>query len=131
MIGLIFPTEQRSCRGIISCYLNLLKNLDIFVFMNVYEMYILNECKFGFYIVRDSWGFTVAKVIKIEGVTEGKVIPGKAPYFGNPKVFAEFYKTPNIRELEGIAISDICNSSNLTNEGEVSCPGTGGYSMLN
>lgn len=93
-------------------------------------MYIANGCKFGFFIVRDSWGFTLAKIVRIDGVTDGEMIPGKAPYFGNPKVYAEFYKTPNIRESEGVAISQICNSSNMTNEGEISCPGTGGYKLF-
>ncbi len=98
--------------------------------MNIYEMYIKNAYKFGFFIVRDSWGFTVAKIIRIEGVTEGEMIPGKAPYFGNPKVYGEFYKTPNIRELVGAPIAQICTPSNLSNEGEISCPGTGGYSLI-
>lgn len=98
--------------------------------MNVYEMYILNGCKFGFYIVRDSWGFTVAKITGIEGVKEGNMIPGKAPYFGNPKVIAEFYKTPNISKITNENVSSFCTEENRTNNGEISCPGTGGYTLF-
>lgn len=98
--------------------------------MNVYEMYILNGCKFGFYIVRDSWGYTVAKITGIEGVTEGNIIPGKAPYFGNIKVNAVFYKTPNICELTTDNVASYCIEEYKTNNGEIICPGTGGYSMF-
>ena len=73
-----------------------------------------------FYIVRNSWGNTIAKVIGIEGVIEGEEISGTKPYHGNPKVIAEFYKQPK---------KENCHSGNLDNVSEVSCPGTFAYSM--
>lgn len=51
--------------------------------MNIYEMYIKNGCRFGFYVHRNSWRPNrYAKVISIEDVVEGKMIEGNPPYFG-------------------------------------------------
>jgi hypothetical protein len=44
--------------------------------MNIYEMYYENDKQFGFWIKRNSWGNTIAKVIGIEGVIEGEEISG-------------------------------------------------------
>lgn len=88
--------------------------------MNIYEMYYENDKQFGFWIKRNSWGNTIAKVIGIEGVIEGEEISGSKPYHGNPKVIAEFYKQPK---------KENCHSGNLDNVSEVSCPGTFAYSM--
>ena len=88
--------------------------------MNVYEMYYANEKKFGFFIQRNSWGNTIAKVISIEGVVEGEEIPGRKPYHNNVKVMAEFYKEGN---------KNNCHSGNLDNISEISCPGNYSYSM--
>lgn len=59
---------------------------------NIYQMYIENRCKFGFYVSRNSWSNKkYAKVIAIEDVEEGKMIDGDPPYFnrkyptGHPK----------------------------------------------
>ena len=50
-------------------------------------MYHDNNCLFGFYVTRDSWAsWRKAKVMSIEGVTEGKKIKGREPYYNNPKV---------------------------------------------
>jgi hypothetical protein len=89
--------------------------------MNIYEMYYENDKQFGFWIKRNYWANTIAKVISIEGVIEGGEIGGSKPYHGNPKVIAEFY---NQSEKEN------CHSGNLEHVTEVSCPGTFGYSML-
>lgn len=83
-------------------------------------MYYANGKKFGFWIQRDSWGNTIARVVSIEGVTEGQEINGKKPYHGNPKVFAEFYKEED---------KNNCHAGNLDNISEVSCPGNYSYSM--
>jgi len=58
-------------------------------------MYYSNYFKFGYWIIRDTWKNYAAKIIRIEGVTEGEGIKGRSPYFGNPKVYAEFYKREN------------------------------------
>jgi hypothetical protein len=84
-------------------------------------MYYANEKKFGFFIQRDSWGNTIAKVISIEGVIEGEEIPGIKPYHNNIKVIAEFYKEDD---------KNNCHSGNLNNISEISCPGNYSYNML-
>jgi hypothetical protein len=49
---------------------------------NIFQMYVANGCKCGFFITRNSWSNEkYAKVIKIDGVEEGKMIDGEAPYF--------------------------------------------------
>ena len=51
--------------------------------INIYQMYVKNNCKFGFYVRRDSWRpdrFT--KVVAIQWVEDGKMIKGEPPYFG-------------------------------------------------
>ena len=55
-------------------------------------MYIENDCKFGFFVTRNSWSDQkYAMVVGIDGVEEGKMIVGKPPYFtrkyplGHPK----------------------------------------------
>lgn len=49
---------------------------------NIYQMYMENGCKFGFFITRDSWrADRYAMVVGIDGVEEGKPIEGQPPYF--------------------------------------------------
>jgi len=51
--------------------------------LNIYQMYIQNGCRLGFYVYRNSWRpGRYAKVVSIEGVEESKMIEGKPPYFG-------------------------------------------------
>jgi hypothetical protein len=83
--------------------------------MNVYQMYAHHEHQVGFWIVRDSWGNTLAQVSEIEGATAGQKLPGRAPYHGNPRVFADFYNT---------------SGKLLSQRSEVSCPGTYAYDMV-
>lgn len=83
-------------------------------------MYYANNKKFNFYIQRNTWEYTIAKVISIEGVIEGKEIPGKAPYYNNPIVMAEFYKEE---------YKENCNKDNINNISEVNCPGNFSYDM--
>ena len=89
--------------------------------MNIYEMYYENDKQFGFWIKRFSWEHTVAKVVNIVGVEEGQDIPGNKPYYGNRKVYAEFYKEKD---------KDKCHSGNIDNVSEVRSPGTGSYEMI-
>ncbi|RSK45482.1 hypothetical protein [Hymenobacter rigui] len=83
--------------------------------MNVYQMYAHNGHQVGFWIVRDSWGNTLARVIEIEGATAGHKLPGRAPYHGNPRVLADFYST---------------SGKLLSQRSEVSCPGTYAYDLV-
>ncbi len=82
--------------------------------MNIYQMYHKNGCKFGFIVQRHSWGNTIAEVTGIEGVQEGEKIKGRPPYYGNPVVYASFYKN-------GIFVSEWT---------ELSCPGNYSYEMV-
>ncbi len=50
--------------------------------LNIYQMYIENQCKFGFFITRNSWSAEkYAAVVAIVEVEEGKPIEGQPPYF--------------------------------------------------
>jgi len=80
--------------------------------MNVYEMYHKNNNEFGFLIKSNPWSGNIVKVTSIDGVIEGEKIKGKSPYFGNPKVMAEFYKCDRVCD---------CNSQNMVSVSEVSC----------
>tara|TARA_R110000737_G_scaffold113806_1_gene146846 strand:- start:46 stop:339 length:294 start_codon:yes stop_codon:yes gene_type:complete len=83
-------------------------------------MYEHNENQTGFWIQRNSWGNTVAKVITIGKRTSGK-LKGRAPYYGNPNVLVEMYKISTWERLQG-----------GEEEGRtlLSCPGTYKYSMV-
>ena len=51
--------------------------------INIYQMYVENGCRMGFYVRRDSWHPNrYAKVIGIQWVEDGKMIKGEPPYFG-------------------------------------------------
>lgn len=52
---------------------------------NVFEMYVANDHKPGFWLRRTTWGNTCAKVISVGALNR------PAPYFGNPVVLAEIY----------------------------------------
>ena len=73
---------------------------------NLYQLYIENDCKFGFYVRRNSWDSRrKAKLIKIEGVVDGEMINGEAPYFSAPypKGHSKFGKTCYKRECKLVA----------------------------
>ncbi|WP_145114263.1 hypothetical protein [Gimesia panareensis] len=81
---------------------------------NVYEMYVDNGNKAGFFVRRDSWSSIYAKVISIEGKSEGP-LTGTPRYFGNPEVIVDIYK----------------NDGSLSKASDVlSCPGTFAYSQI-
>lgn len=52
---------------------------------NVFQMYIANGRKPGFWLRRTTWANTCAQVTSV-----GE-LKGPPPYYGNPKVFADFY----------------------------------------
>lgn len=89
--------------------------------MNIYQMYYRNGKKFGFFVQRETWSNTIAKVISIDGVIEGEMIKGKSPYYQNQKVIAEFYNQRNKKD---------CNNNNIGNTCEMSCPGNFSYIMV-
>ncbi|MGX1025193.1 hypothetical protein [Psychroflexus sp. MBR-150] len=54
--------------------------------INIYQMYVKNNCRLGFYVRRDSWRLDRhAKVVEIQWVEDGKMIKGNPPYFGGFK----------------------------------------------
>jgi hypothetical protein len=54
---------------------------------NIYQMYVANGNRCGFWVVRNSWTDVVAIVRTIDRKREG-VLAGAAPYYGNPPVRA-------------------------------------------
>jgi hypothetical protein len=49
---------------------------------NIFQMYVENKCKVGFYVTRDSWmNGKYARVAAIDGVKNGEMIDGEPPYF--------------------------------------------------
>lgn len=105
--------------------------------MNVFQMYYCNGKEVGFWIKRNSWGNTVAKVISIDDQTTGSLKSfGSYPYFNKAKekVYAEIYKiveiTDNIITLHQTK-PEFFISSQDPNLGYISCPGTFGYDLLN
>lgn len=52
---------------------------------NVFEMFVANESKPGFWLRRTTWVNTCAQVISV-----GE-LKGPPPYFGNPKVLANIF----------------------------------------
>lgn len=71
--------------------------------MNIYEMYILKG-DVDFWVVRQTWGKTVARVVHVDELTT------PAPYYGNPKVLMDLY--------------DIESGALLKQDEPLSCPGT-------
>lgn len=61
---------------------------------NVFEMYVANGKRAGFWLRRTTWGNTCARVVDVGD------IKGPAPYFGNPKVYADIYdhRTGELKE---------------------------------
>jgi hypothetical protein len=89
--------------------------------MNIYEMYYNNDKKLNFFVKRDTWLHTIACVVLIEGINQGDDIPGKTPYFNNPKVTAIFWKEWSFKK---------CHKENISNISELICPGTFSYNFV-
>lgn len=77
--------------------------------VNIYQMYVANGNKAGFWVKRNSWSWQTALVVSVGGKAEGE-LEGKPPYFNNPKVKALMGGTG--REVE------------------LTCPGTYGYAQV-
>ncbi len=89
---------------------------------NIYEMYVLNEYKFNFYVQRDTWSNTIAKITSIDEVKEGLPIPGNPPYFLNQKVYADYFSCTN---------QELCSEHTKKNSGILPNPGSYAYFNLN
>jgi hypothetical protein len=76
---------------------------------NIYQMYVANGSKTGFWVKRNSWSWQIALITSIGGNSEGD-LEGTAPYFGNQKV----------KGLMG----------GIGREVEISCPGTYAYTRI-
>jgi hypothetical protein len=64
--------------------------------INIYQMYVKNNCKLGFYVRSDKWRQErFAKVVEIQHVEDGKMIEGEPPYYGG-------FKYPAGHPKEGI-----------------------------
>ena len=89
----------------------MMKNLSA---MNVYEMYESNGSRADFFIRRETWGNTIARVLHVAGQASGP-LAGVAPYFERQRVIADFYDR---------------RTGEWLNEGAVSSPGTYAYSLV-
>jgi len=76
---------------------------------NIYQMYMANGNRAGFWVKRNSWSWQTALITSIAGKAEGE-LEGSPPYYGNPKVKA----------LMGGKGREI----------EISCPGTYAYKRV-
>jgi hypothetical protein len=76
---------------------------------NIYQMYVANGNKAGFWVKRNSWSWQTALITSIDGKSEGE-LSGVPPYHGNL----------NVKGRMG----------GSGNEIEISCPGTYGYSLI-
>jgi len=83
--------------------------------LNIYQMYIQNGNKAGFYVMRNSWSNHYVKVIEIDGKAAGK-LPGEPPYHDNPPVIGELFSLSTGRCIKKREV--------------LTCPGTFGYSLL-
>lgn len=81
---------------------------------NIYEMYVENGNKAGFWVVRNSWGHDTKAVVLNVGGKQAGALMGEPPYYTNPLVLARLF-TP--KEPKGFVI-------------RLSCPGTFGYTRI-
>lgn len=65
-----------------------------FADQNLFQMYVANGSRPGFWIKRTTWGNSCARVTSVGPLT------GAPPYYGNPKVYADVYdmQTGALRE---------------------------------
>lgn len=77
---------------------------------NIYQMYVANGNKAGFWVRRNSWSRQTALITSVGGKSEGP-LEGAPPYFNNPKVKGQM--------------------SGVGQEIDISCPGTYGYEWVN
>ncbi len=80
--------------------------MDRHLKQNIYQMYVANGNRAGFWVQRDSWSWKSAQIVSIGGKAEGP-LEGNPPYFQNQKV---------IGKMGGVG-----------REVEITSPGTYGY----
>ena len=81
---------------------------------NIFQMYVANGNKAGFYVRRDSWSTIYARVVTIDGRTEGP-LRGRPPYYGDPTVTMDVFYNDGSRQKSNQMLS---------------CPGTYTYTRL-
>ena len=91
--------------------------------MNIYQIYLKNNLKIGFWVKKYTWENFIAKIISIDGVVEGEKIKGKHPYYNNPKVIAKFYKAV-------VNSNDEICKLNFVEEKELSSAGNYSYKKI-
>ncbi len=103
--------------------------------MNIFEMYYDNDKCADFWVIRNSWGNTVARIVSIGGIESGPIKGfGRYPYFNEAKesVYAEMYEIINTSDgylFNQIApIFDVCPSD--PDLAIISCPNTYADSVL-
>lgn len=82
---------------------------------NIYEMYVANGNRVGFWVQRNSWGSTCAIVRRVGGRTEG-TLPGVAPYHLDVAVHGDVY--------------DLSTGDRKQHSATLSCPGTFAYHRI-
>lgn len=65
---------------------------------NIYQMYVANGNKVGFWVQRNSWSWKTALITSIGGQTEGP-LEGNAPYFKSQKVMGKMGGTDHEFEI--------------------------------
>ena len=89
--------------------------------MNIYEMYVQEGNRCGFWVRRNSWTNNIARVTSIAGKFGGE-LARKPPYFGNPKVRGDIYL-----EATGEMRWNVGGSGRNM---EITAAGTGGYVLV-
>lgn len=86
--------------------------------MNIYEMYVANGNRAGFFVCRNSWNLegSAALVVSVGGRIEGK-LSGEPPYYGNPVVLAD------------VVYANRPDRPVLHNQ-KLGCPGTYAYTRI-
>ena len=60
--------------------------------MNLYQMYMNNGLKYGYFVRNDKWARTKKAYVFLIGQTkEGDPLDGKPPYYNNPTVILKAY----------------------------------------
>lgn len=98
--------------------------------MNIFEMYCANQNKAGFFVQRNSWSGTVAKIKSIGDQECGELIGiGNHPYYNKARewVYAELFL---IKGNQLIQVEPTFNHVGNTKMFFISCPGTYAYSTF-
>ncbi len=93
--------------------------------INLFQMYINNGCRMGFYVTRDSWRpDRYAKVTAIECVIDGDMIEGEPPYFSNVN-----YPSGHPREGELMRQRSVTIEANWLDNGKTEVTNGGVYTF--